>query len=236
MNPPASDEIHLWKIEHSTVTTPYPVLYSLLNTEEQGRAERFVHDTHRRAFVMNRAALKLILTRYCADTRNPQNIVFSYNNYGKPSLPDRPELQFNISHSADKALVAVSWNQTVGVDCEAIDKSISVHRIARSQFSAAEYAHLLALPKCKIAGAFFQYWTRRESVMKAVGLGFSLDIRELRFEQDDAFTNVGCEMVIPHLPDTSVVVKDCQSFAGFRASVARERSLGDMIYFSFNAL
>jgi len=129
----------------------------------------------------------------------------------------------------------VSRNQPVGVDCEAIDQSISVDQIAKSQFSAAEYAHLLSLPRCKMVDVFFQYWTRREAVMKAVGMGFSLDIREQRFDHD-AFARNGHELVIPQLPNTLVVIKDCQSFAGFRASVARERSLEEVIYFSFNAL
>jgi len=67
-------------------------------------------------------------------------------------------------------------------------------------------------------------------------MGFSLDIKELRFDQDDAFAHNGYELVIPQLPNTLVVIKDCQNFAGFRASVARERILGEVTCFSFHAL
>lgn len=236
MNLPIFDQVHLWKIDHCKVATPYPVLHALLNSEEKARAERFVFDQHRRAFVMNRAVLKLILASYYDHARDPLELVFVYNRYGKPTLPDTPELQFNISHSADKALIAVSCNQPVGVDCEAVDKLVSVEKIALSQFSAAEYAHLVALPTCKIAGVFFQYWTRREATMKAVGMGFSLDIKKLCFDQDTAFINDGCQLLIPQLANITVVVKDCQSFSGFRASVAREHYLGEVTYFSWNDL
>lgn len=234
MNLPSDDQVHLWKFDHSTVMTSYPVLYAFLSVEEKNRAQRFVFEQHRRAFVMNRAALKIILARYCSDAPDPRDVVFSYNQYGKPALVDRPSLQFNISHSADKALVAVSGNGAVGVDCEAVDKIVSISKIAISQFSAAEYAQLVALPKCRLASAFFQYWTRREATMKAVGMGFSLDIKELRFDQEEAFSTNGCELRIPQLHNASVVIKDCQCFEGFRASVARERRLGEVVYFSLD--
>lgn len=234
MRLPTDDQIHLWKIDHRAVTRPYPSLYALLNEEEKNRARRFVFDQHRHAFVLNRAALKLVLARYFVKRLDPKECNFIYNHYGKPSLPDMPVLQFNISHSADKALVAISANEQVGVDCEAVVKKTSVEKIASSQFSAAEYAQLTALPISRLENAFYQYWTRREATMKAVGLGFSLDIKELRFDQEEAFTKGGCKLLIPQCHDTAVVIKDCQSFEHFSASVARVASLGELTYFSLD--
>ncbi len=234
MNLPDGDEVHLWKIDHSTVTTPFPVLYALLSTEEKSRAQRFVFDRHRHAFVINRAALKTVLARYCPDAPQPGAIVFTQNEYGKPALPDQSQLQFNISHSADKALVAVSGHEPVGVDCEKVDEDKTCLPIAMSQFSSAEYEHLVRLPPDERAGVFFQYWARREATMKASGMGFSLNIRAFRYDQDEAFINNGCELVIPELGNTAIVIKDCQSFSGFRASVARVRRLGAVTCFSLN--
>lgn len=102
-------------------------------------------------------------------------------------------------------------------------------------FSAAECARLTVLSKDEIALTFFRYWTQREAVMKAVGMGFSLDITALSFNEDGAFAQSSFSLIVPDSNATPVVVKDCPSFSGFCASVARERGLGDLTYFDLDA-
>jgi phosphopantetheinyl transferase len=80
-------------------------------------------------------------------------------------------LEFNLSHSGDFALVAVTQGRKVGVDVERIRQGISSHVIAQQYFSKAEVAELQSLPFEQREAAFFTCWTRKEAYIKAQGLG-----------------------------------------------------------------
>ncbi|MFI4918529.1 MAG: 4'-phosphopantetheinyl transferase family protein, partial [Legionellales bacterium] len=112
---PTLDESHvdLWQfsLEHELNNAQ-----QLLNADERTRGARFYFSRHRRRFCTARATMRIILARYldCA----PEDLEFTYNDYGKPDVINTKSLQFNISHSADLALLAVGMNHPMGVDIE----------------------------------------------------------------------------------------------------------------------
>jgi phosphopantetheinyl transferase len=84
--------------------------------------------------------------------------------YDKPSLADKA-IAFNLSHSANWVAMAIAADD-VGVDCDRIDITV-------------DYQGLLPIaahPQQRIDGgqAFYRTWTRKETVMKQLGLGFQL--------------------------------------------------------------
>lgn len=91
---------------------------------------------------------------------------------GKPYLPDRPDLYFNISHSGSKVLCAVSGRE-VGCDVERVREAKL--QVARRCFHPAEYETLMG---CSDSAArdrlFYRFWTLKESFMKVTGYGFQL--------------------------------------------------------------
>ena len=97
-------EIHVWRIQLDKVTTPPPT------TGESARASRFVTPTLRRRYLRAHGALRDILRRYTS-----ARLDFALLEKGKPYLPNVPELQFNLSHSKQMALVAVAQGMPVGV-------------------------------------------------------------------------------------------------------------------------
>jgi len=109
-------------------------------------------------------------------------IYFSKNEYGKPSLKHSEVLHFNLSHSGDWVVCAVD-EQPVGIDVEEIapvDLDISKH-----YFSKDEHEDLLSKPD-QIA-YFFTLWTLKESYIKIVGKGLSLPLNSfsIRFKDDN---------------------------------------------------
>lgn len=141
-----------------------------LSADETARAARFIHDIHRDQYLAGRGRLREILADYAGD--NPANLRFDYRKEGKPSLPLGPA--FNLSHSGGWAALAVGQDVPIGIDIEAfrpVDEGI-----ARRFFSAREYADLSALPKAQWEAGFFNCWTRKEAVIKAIGLGLSMPL------------------------------------------------------------
>lgn len=107
---------------------------------------------------------------------------------GKPHLAhstvackDGTALEFNWSHSADYALIALSRRGAVGVDIERLGKSLRANEIARRFFDAAEADFLETLDADARDHAFIGLWCAKEAVLKAVGEGLSFGLARLAF-------------------------------------------------------
>jgi 4'-phosphopantetheinyl transferase len=169
-----TDEVHVWRIELEQPGDLLRGFLATLETEEQERANRFRFEKHRRGFVVARGFLRTVLGRYL--NANPEALRFSYGLYGKPALAGEHEsstLRFNMSHSQDLALLAVTSDRDIGVDVEYIRTDFASADIARHFFSRAEVEAFDALPETERVAAFFRCWTRKEAFIKATGRGLS---------------------------------------------------------------
>jgi 4'-phosphopantetheinyl transferase len=166
----ALDEVHCWSVPLDASPTTLAVLFETLTDDERARAARLRFERDRRRFIVARATLRELLGRYVGTP--PDQVHFAYTAFGKPKLTpefDGPHcVKFNLSHSADLALIAVAWDAEVGVDVEHIRPS-DYGDIARSSFAPSEIAQLRAAPRHLQARAFFNSWTRREAYAKARG-------------------------------------------------------------------
>lgn len=169
-------EVHVWCVSLVVAPAIIQTLRPLLSTDELTRADRFYFEKDRHRFIVARGVLRILLGRYL--TIPPEQLRFSYNQYGKPSLdlPLRtPILQFNISHSQDFALLAFTYDRFVGVDIEYM-RAIEYEQLAAHSFSPHEQATLQALPLSLRHQGFYNCWTRKEAYIKARGRGLSLPL------------------------------------------------------------
>jgi 4'-phosphopantetheinyl transferase len=143
----------------------------LLSPAELDRANRFHFAKDRQAYIAAHGALRTILATYLG--RSPAEIEFTSGSNGKPAVAG---IQFNLSHSADLGVVAVTPEREVGVDVELIDPSRANMDVARRFFSPRETSVLEALPTAQQTRAFFNCWTRKEAYLKAIGLGLSMPL------------------------------------------------------------
>jgi 4'-phosphopantetheinyl transferase len=168
-----SHQVHIWRarLDHSNSTLER--FQTTLSVDETERATRFHFPADRDRFIFTHGCLRDVLSRYLHC--QPGQLSFSVNQYGKPALQDH-ELEFNLSHSGDFALIAVTRGHRVGVDVERVRQGISSHVIAQQYFSKTEFAELQAVPSKQRETAFFTCWTRKEAYIKAQGLGLSLPL------------------------------------------------------------
>ena len=82
-----------------------------------------------------------------------------------------PRSTFNMSKSAGCAVYAVTRNRRIGVDVEQIREMPDMEEIARQFFSKPEYETLCAQPGSMRNKTFFECWTRKEALVKAVRNG-----------------------------------------------------------------
>jgi len=152
---------------------------SVLSPDEIVRAGRFHFEKDRIHFTRCRSALRGLLAGYLAIPA--AEILFEYLASGKPQLAAEQNpraLQFNVSHSAGIALIAVGSQHRLGVDIERISSEVDTAALAERFFSLRERAGLRALPDHLRVLGFFACWTRKEAFLKATGDGLSFPLAE----------------------------------------------------------
>jgi 4'-phosphopantetheinyl transferase len=151
---------------------PLALAREWLNDEERARADRFKFDIHRERFTRGRGMLRYLLGAELGE--RPQSLVFATAERGKPYLPGS-ELHFNLSHSEDRAALAVSRMDSLGIDIERFDRRVDVDGLSRRCFRETEIARFAGMNNEEKQRAFFWVWTAKEARMKATGDGFHLE-------------------------------------------------------------
>lgn len=172
----AADVVHIWRVDLRVSEACFQRLAATLSPAERARAARLRFDAPRRQFTVARGALRDILGRYL-DVR-PARIALTANPHGKPALaaPDCAWLHFNLAHSGDLALVALTRGRPLGIDVERVAPPDNLPRLVAQFFSPNENAAFRALPESKRVAAFFAGWTRKEAYIKALGVGGALPL------------------------------------------------------------
>ncbi|GAB2572986.1 4'-phosphopantetheinyl transferase superfamily protein [Dyella jejuensis] len=110
------------------------------------------------------------------------DLVLVTGEYGRPELsqPRSQVLQFNWSHSADKAAIAIARDVVPGIDMERIRARPRAAQLAERFFHAEETLALAALDDTARELAFFRLWTEKEAMLKALGRGLAFGLHRLR--------------------------------------------------------
>lgn len=176
------NQVDIWRITLDLPASTVNLLESTLSEDERDRAARFRFPEGRQRYIAAHASLRDILARYL--DFEPGQLRFYVNEYGKPALQNH-ELEFNLSHSGDRALVALTLGHNVGVDVERIRAELERDKIAGRFFSPKETDELMAFPPDQRDLAFFNCWSRKEAYIKALGLGLSLPLDSFDVSLDE---------------------------------------------------
>jgi 4'-phosphopantetheinyl transferase len=172
-------EIHLWR---APLDRPAHLAgaEAMLSREEILRTRRFVRLIDRERYIVAHGALRMVLGLYLS--ADPQTLEFRTGPMGKPALVQTfTDLRFNLSHSADLALIAVTRGREVGVDVERVVDDIEIDPIMEHYFEPKEAWDLRTAPPEERLARFFDLWTRKEACLKAEGSGLGGMARSDRF-------------------------------------------------------
>jgi 4'-phosphopantetheinyl transferase len=166
-------DVHVWAIPLDVPPAAIPVFAQSLSLSEKERSARFHFDIHRNRYIVGRSAMRRILSTYL--DLSPGALEFVQSELGKPDLAPSigGGLHFNLTHSDRLALCAVTRAGLVGVDLERHREVDDMDHLVARFFSPNEHTQFSALPREAKAGAFFNLWTRKESMLKATGAGIT---------------------------------------------------------------
>jgi 4'-phosphopantetheinyl transferase len=182
--PLAGKAIHVWAAPLNGVPESLEKFTATLSPEEKERAQRFKLDKLRNRFIAGRGTLREILGHYLQI--KPLDLRFAYSANGKPMLAEKladSGIHFNLAHSGDLAVVAITRVGEIGVDVEQIRPIKNVEDLVARFFSSRENEQFQKIPADEKPAAFFNLWTRKEALLKATGEGItgSLKLVEVSF-------------------------------------------------------
>jgi 4'-phosphopantetheinyl transferase len=206
-----------------------------LSADENARAKRFHFVSDRIRFAHCRVVLRALLARYLSIPAN--EILFDYTPTGKPEIAPEQNpraLRFNVSHSGEKALVAIGCQRRIGVDIERIRNNAETLALADRFFSERERSGLRAMPEHLRLPGFFACWTRKEAFPKAIGDGLSSPLSEF-----SVTTHPDLEPELEEIRGNREVRKqwflgDLGVGDGYRSSIAVEGPRPDLRTYSWN--
>jgi len=156
---------------------------ALMTPEERARHDRFVVPGPRLEFRVARALVRTTLSRHAPEVA-PEAWRFDVGAVGKPFVsgpPGAPRLSFNLSHTRGLVVCAVARRGALGVDVENVTRRTGAVTIAERFFAKQEVAALRAEPEARQRDRFFDFWTLKESYIKARGLGLRIPLGDFGF-------------------------------------------------------
>ena len=185
-----SHDVHLWmtSVDDRVDTTLLDEYRALLSPAEAAQGARFMFDKDRRRFLVTRALVRTVLSRY-APAVAPRAWAFEANEHGCPRAanapPGLPPIVFNLSHTDGLVVLCVRATHAVGVDVERWGRHTNLD-VADHFFRPAEAAALRRLPgEAAQRERFMELWTFKESYIKARRKGLSIPLDQFEFELDD---------------------------------------------------
>lgn len=119
----SSDHIDVWLCHLKDLSSNINEFYSLLSDDERERANKLKIEDKRQQYIITRGTLRQRLA--LLTNSDPKDFVFEYLKLGKPVLANQlknDDITFNVSHSHDIALIAISQKHNIGIDVEKINR------------------------------------------------------------------------------------------------------------------
>ncbi|WP_249139743.1 4'-phosphopantetheinyl transferase family protein [Bradyrhizobium japonicum] len=144
----------------------------LLDAEESNRLVRFLHVEDRLSYLAAHAGARLLLG---AITGRPVDALqFERSALGKPVLIDAPPgLDFSLSHARGAVAVAAAY-MPIGVDIEPLRPIADIDEMSEIALASEERRVLAKTAVALQSHLFLRYWTIKEAVLKAAGVGFTI--------------------------------------------------------------
>jgi 4'-phosphopantetheinyl transferase len=215
---------YVWWIDLHVASEIVFSVVRLLSPEERNRAHRIADSTAYREFVLTRSAVRFLLASHvgCA----PEELSLVTGPYGKPAIAAaKIDIEFNVAHSRGLALMCLSRDRHVGVDLERIHDMADLDLMGTLTLTTSERSAISTA--AEPLETFFRCWVRKEAVLKAAGVGLSASLCDVDVTTSEGPTAVRLIDAQARWTQYEVICLDAPP--GYKAAIACERSIGDLV-------
>ncbi len=216
-------ELHIWRYTVNEQDYIAEQTNPILSVEETEKSKRFVREEHTINYVCNHRFVRNVLAVYLNIL--PSEIKFSITDLGKPFI-ENSNLFFNVSHSKNQALLAISKDGEVGVDIEYMKDLQDAITFSNYSFSDEEKAMIFKNKEID-KDVLFTFWTFKEAYIKATGTGLSVDISKINLS--DFYGNE-----VHKFRNDTWTLKRLQADEGYKAAFAIAKQIDKVAEFRYD--
>ena len=216
------DDIDVFHVDLALNEDFEAVAFGWLDAEERVRWRRFAFPGPKRRFALCRAALRQII---CDRLGCPNDqLTFGEAEHGKPFAVvagQRVSISFNVTHSGRHGLLAIGGSGRLGIDIEERRSYRHIDLVSESVFGPNERCELKSVHNERKVEMFFNLWTVKEALVKALGAGMTLDTSKFEVPEKMRLGAKRDVFVFRHLPGIRWQLEDL-SDRRFAAALAHE--------------
>ena len=169
-----NNELVVWYGQITADESFYDAYWAVLDKVEKAQAARIQNPLLHKRYVEVHGRLRQLVAQKLK--HSPSELIIKKAEHGKPYLADYPQLAFNLSHSADKFILAIALNCQLGIDIESCKRRVNLDGLVNKCFASEEITYWRQLPDTEKPQAFYRFWTRKEAFVKATGKGIVLGL------------------------------------------------------------
>ncbi len=169
------DNCHIFKFNlkvYKDIESQYEMI---LSKNELHKASLFLLQKDSERYIIGKYFTRLLLANQLGI--KPSEVTFIEIKNKKPAIAN---VNFNISHSGDLVLIALS-NSAIGIDVEFVNANFNFEKLLTQCFKPSELLHIHSVSD------FYVFWTRKEAIIKATGEGLVDDLQEIDCSQNRIF-------------------------------------------------
>ena len=167
-------EVSVWQAKVSADIQHDQRYWKVLDKLEYAQAVRIKLPLLQHRYVEIHGRLRILLGQWLNES--PDQLQINRTEQGKPYLKHYPELCFNLSHTGDHVLFAVTRQAQLGVDIEVCKWRANLAGLVDKCFAEQERVYWSQLPESDQMLAFYRFWTQKEAFVKATGRGIALGL------------------------------------------------------------
>lgn len=200
----------------------------ILTKTEIERASRFHFENDALHWIACRAHLRLILGKELSIS--PQEVPLVLSEYGKPVLASpHSAFFFNLSHSKDLALLALSKEGPVGVDLEKNDRGGDLLGCESTFCHPLEILELSNDPQLR-AAHLLRIWTHKEALLKALGTGLSHPPEQVRICFDQPFSTAVSDSLLEGIVGQHLQNLSHPLLKGYQAAISMPTMISSVAF------
>ena len=221
------NSIHVWFAFQDTIQDEglLAAYKGLLDSEEKERYQRYKQPKDKHQFLVAHALVRSVLGGYLSSPA--EKLVFKKNHYGRPELvhaSDSLQVRFSLSHTKGAIALGVTLDNEIGVDIEHCSRTNDFMNIARRFFAPSEVKDLSEHCEDACRKRFTEYWTLKESYVKAVGKGLHIPLNQFSFDLSGSLPRVSFDAQLSDIAQEWHFQTVCPSVEHIAAVAVRSES------------
>jgi 4'-phosphopantetheinyl transferase len=223
-----NNEVHIWSHTFHLDDSFLQEAPFTLSQDEQKRAARYHFEKDRKVYESGHVLIRKLLSHYTGIKSSMLQLSPIVNQ--KPKLENAPfQINFNISHSGNKILVAIGFSSEVGIDVEKVVADFDTDGFAESNYHPNELTHFRSLSGEEDTDYFFRIWTRKEAWLKLTGEGVNDKLRELDFSGEEL-------LFLPTTPEEDLYMSSWNETTDYIATLASFNKFSSSRFFGSELL